>query len=95
MKTKTVKSAARSLPGSRSTHAKSVSISARVARLEAEVRRLKALLAASPARPRPAPRRRRLLIPNAETIAAMEDPNLVGPFNSVEELLADLNAQDD
>ncbi len=37
-------------------------------------------------------------IPNAETIAAIEDVrlrrNLLGPFHSVEELMEDLNADD-
>ena len=60
----------------------SESVTKRLTRLEAEVKRLKALLAARP------------LIPNAETIAAMEDTKLVGPFHSVEELMADLNADD-
>lgn len=37
-------------------------------------------------------------VPNAETLAAIDDVNnhrnLRGPFNSVEELMADLNADD-
>ncbi|MDR1001487.1 MAG: type II toxin-antitoxin system RelB/DinJ family antitoxin [Clostridiales bacterium] len=40
----------------------------------------------------------RLETPNAETLAAMEDVrlkrNLRGPFNSVKELMEDLNADD-
>jgi DNA-damage-inducible protein J len=40
----------------------------------------------------------RLETPNAETLAAMEDVrlrrNLKGPFNSVKELMEDLNADD-
>jgi hypothetical protein len=39
--------------------------------------------------------KRRPHIPNATTIAAMEDPNGIGPFHTTEELLADLNAPDE
>jgi hypothetical protein len=53
-----------------------------------------ALAAALPAEHRSKTRKRRRLIPNAETIAAMREPS-VGPFHSVEELMADLNAPGD
>jgi hypothetical protein len=70
------------------------SVVKRLARLEAEVRRLKALMA-SPKTKRATTARRAQMIPNAETIAAMEEARrgkFTGSFATVEELMADLNS---
>jgi hypothetical protein len=64
---------------------------AEFAALQAALRVAVAALAAAVDRPKA--RKRRRLIPNAVTIAAMREPS-VGPFHSVEELMADLNADD-